>query len=132
MPTSTRMRDASAMLFITFAAFPSLNQMPMSGCGWTSPPGPEGIAGQVITNVTECDFIVLAPTFHAFLARYLEFLGTGICFYEAETYGYVIPQNLEALHTGAVRQDDFYRRLFPLTARYRLRYFFDAGSGVCL
>lgn len=23
-------------------------------------------------------------------------------------------------------------RLFPLTARYRLRYFFDAGSGVCL
>lgn len=95
-------------------------------------PGPAGVAGQVITNINECEFIVLAPTFHAFLARYLELLETGVFFYEAETYGYVIPQNLDALHSGAIHSDEFYRRLFPLTARYRLRYFFDAGSGVCL
>jgi cell wall assembly regulator SMI1 len=78
-------------------------------------PGPTGVAGQVITNVTECEFIVLAPTFHAFLARYLELLETGVYVYEAEAYGYVIPQNLDALHSGAVRQDAFCRRLFPLT-----------------
>jgi len=53
-------------------------------------------------------------TFRAFLARYAELLETGVYFYEAETYEQVIPQNLGALHTGAVRQDDFYRRLFPL------------------
>lgn len=95
-------------------------------------PGPAGVAGQVIMDITECEFIVLAPTFRAFLTRYLELLETGSYFYDAETYGYVIPQNLDALHSGAVRLDDFYRRLFPLTARYRLRYFFDAGSGVCM
>lgn len=77
-------------------------------------PGPAGVAGQVIMDITECDFIVLAPTFHAFLTRYLELLETDVYFYEPETYGYVIPQNLEALHSGAVWQDDFYRRMFPL------------------
>ncbi len=80
-------------------------------------PGPAGVTGQVIMDITECEFIVLAPTFRAFLTRYLELLETGVYFYEAETYGHVIPQNLEALHTGAVRQDDFYRWLFPLTTR---------------
>ncbi len=77
-------------------------------------PGPTGVAGQVIMDITECDFIVLAPTFHAFLTRYLELLETGVFFYEAETYGYVIPQNLDALHSGAIHSDEFYRRLFPL------------------
>ncbi len=76
--------------------------------------GPEGVAGQVIMDITECDFIVLAPTFRAFLARYAELLETGVYFYEAETYEQVIPQDLEALHSGAVRQSDFYRSLFPL------------------
>ncbi|MBN2369138.1 MAG: hypothetical protein JXO72_01480, partial [Vicinamibacteria bacterium] len=78
-------------------------------------PGPAGVAGQVIMDITECEFIVLATNFHAFLSRYLELLETGVYFYEAETYGYVIPQNLDALHSGAIRSDAFYRRLFPLT-----------------
>lgn len=95
-------------------------------------PGPAGVAGQVIMDITECEFIVLAPTFHAFLARYLELLETGVYFSEAETYGCVIPQNLDALHNGAIRQDEFYRRMFLRLAHYRVRYFFDAGSGVCL
>jgi len=43
-----------------------------------------------------------------------DLLETGVYFYEAETCEQVIPQNLEALHTGAVQQSDFYRRLFPL------------------
>ena len=77
-------------------------------------PGPEGVAGQVIMDITECDFIVLSLHFRAFLARYTELLETGVYFYEAKTYEQVIPQNLEALHTGAVQQSDFYRRLFPL------------------
>lgn len=77
-------------------------------------PGPQGIAGQVITNITECDFIVLAPNFRTFLTRYAELLATGAFFYEAETYDAVIPQNLEALHNGVVRSDNFYRQLFPL------------------
>lgn len=77
-------------------------------------PGPAGIAGQVITSITECDFIVLGSSFRAFLARYAELLETGVYYYDAETYAQVIPQNLAALHSGAVRQADFYRRLFPL------------------
>jgi cell wall assembly regulator SMI1 len=77
-------------------------------------PGPEGVAGQVIMDLTECDFIVLAPHFRAFLSRYVELLETGIYVYDAETYHQVIPQNLEALHTGAVRMTDFYRDLFPI------------------
>jgi len=77
-------------------------------------PGPEGMPGQVIMDITECDFIVLAPNFRAFLVRYIELLESGVYFYDAETYQQVIPQNLEALHSGAVRQDAFYRRLFPL------------------
>lgn len=77
-------------------------------------PGPSGIVGQVIMDITECDFIVLAPTFRAFLARYLELLETGVYVYDAETYDRVVPQNLDALHSGAIRQDEFYRRLFPL------------------
>lgn len=78
-------------------------------------PGPEGVAGQVIMDTTECDFTVLAPHFRAFLARYAELLETGVYFYEAEIYEQVIPQDLEALHTGALHQDDFYRKMFPLT-----------------
>ena len=70
--------------------------------------------GDALLNKALCDFIVLAPHFRAFLARYVELLETGVYFYEAETYEQVIPQNLEALHDGAVRQDEFYRRLFPL------------------
>ena len=77
-------------------------------------PGPAGVAGQVIMDITECEFIVLAPTFHAFLSRYLDLLETGIFFYEAETYEQVIPQNLDALHSGAIHSDEFYRQLFPL------------------
>ncbi len=80
-------------------------------------PGPAGIAGQVILDITECEFIVLAPSFHAFLTRYLELLETGVYFYEAETYGQVIPQNLDALHSGAIHLVEFYRRLFPLPTR---------------
>jgi len=41
-------------------------------------------------------------------------LPPGVYFYEAETYEQVIPQDLEALHTGALHQRDFYRSLFPL------------------
>lgn len=83
-------------------------------------PGPDGVAGQVIMLITECEFIVLAPTFRAFLTRYLELLETGVFFCRVEKkpgegYGYVIPQNLEALHSGAIHMDEFYRRLFPLT-----------------
>ncbi len=77
-------------------------------------PGPTGIAGQVITNITECDFLVLGSNFRAFLARYVELLESGVYYYDADTYAQVIPQNLAALHSGAVRQADFYRRLFPL------------------
>lgn len=80
-------------------------------------PGPDGIAGQVIMDITECEFIVLALTFRAFLTRYLELLETGVYFYEAETYGQVIPQNLDALHSGAIHLVEFYRRLFPLPTR---------------
>ncbi len=80
-------------------------------------PGPDGVAGQVIMDITECEFIALAPTFHVFLARYLELLETGVFFYEAETYGQVIPQNLDALHSGAIHIVEFYRRLFPLPTR---------------
>lgn len=79
-------------------------------------PGPAGVAGQVIMDITECEFIVLASTFHAFLARYLELLETGVFFYEADIYGYVIPQNLDALHSGAIHIVEFYRQLFPLPA----------------
>lgn len=77
-------------------------------------PGPAGVAGQVIMDITECEFIVLAPSFHAFLKRYLDLLETGVYYYNA-AYEHIIPQNLEALHTGAVCQDDFYRQMFPLT-----------------
>jgi len=83
-------------------------------------PGPAGVAGQVIMDITECEFIVPAPSFHAFLMRYLELLQTGVfsCKVGEEPgqgYGYVIPQNLDALHSGAIHADEFYRRLFSLT-----------------
>ena len=66
-------------------------------------------------DIIEYDFIVLALTFHAFLARYLKLLETGVyIYYDAETYGSVVPQDLGALYSGAIRQDDFYRWLFPL------------------
>ena len=67
-------------------------------------------------DITECDFIVLAPTFCAFLARYLELLETGVYAYDAETYGSVVPQSLDVLHSGAIRQRDFYRYLFLMEA----------------
>ena len=35
-------------------------------------PGPKGKIGQVIALVTECDFKVLAPSFNAFLERWLK------------------------------------------------------------
>lgn len=40
-------------------------------------PGPEGAAGQLVTMVTECDFVVLAPSFRAAFEGYVEMLESG-------------------------------------------------------
>jgi cell wall assembly regulator SMI1 len=40
-------------------------------------PGPSGVAGQLITLVTECDFVVLGPSFESALAAYVAALESG-------------------------------------------------------
>jgi cell wall assembly regulator SMI1 len=40
-------------------------------------PGPAGTSGQLITLVTECDFVTLGPSFEAALARWVEALESG-------------------------------------------------------
>jgi cell wall assembly regulator SMI1 len=40
-------------------------------------PGPKGKAGQIITLVTECDFVVLGETMTEFLEKYLAILESG-------------------------------------------------------
>lgn len=46
-------------------------------------PGPAGAVGQVITMVTECDFVALGATFEAALARWVEALESGAWVYAA-------------------------------------------------
>ena len=40
-------------------------------------PGPAGTAGQLIVFVTECDYVVLAPSLTAYFDRVADLLGTG-------------------------------------------------------
>lgn len=40
-------------------------------------PGPKGVEGQLIFNITEADFIVLTDTFHELIAHYVDFLEDG-------------------------------------------------------
>ncbi len=48
-------------------------------------PGPKGTPGQVIFNVTECDFVVLGRSYREFFSRYLQLLETGRRVYDHES-----------------------------------------------
>lgn len=41
-------------------------------------PGPKGTDGQLVTMVTECDFVVLAPSFRAAFEGHVELLESGV------------------------------------------------------
>lgn len=61
-------------------------------------PGPAGTAGQIITMVSECDFVALGPSLEAALARWVEALEAGAWVYSAEA-GDVHPAG-QPPHTG--------------------------------
>ena len=48
-------------------------------------PGPKGKAGQLITLVTECDFVVLGETMTEFLERYVALLESGVLAFSKDT-----------------------------------------------
>jgi cell wall assembly regulator SMI1 len=50
-------------------------------------PGPKGISGQLITNYTECDFVVLANTFTQLLQNYAQLIEKGILKYMSKQAG---------------------------------------------
>lgn len=54
-------------------------------------PGPKGKSGQVITFVTECDLVVLGPSFRDALALYVEALEKGDWVF-SEKKGHVVPK----------------------------------------
>jgi cell wall assembly regulator SMI1 len=47
-------------------------------------PGPEGTPGQVITMISECDFVVLGPSFEHALARWVSSLESGAWVYDRD------------------------------------------------
>ncbi len=47
-------------------------------------PGPKGKEGQLITLVTECDYVVLDESFHKALDRYAQLLQTGELYWSEE------------------------------------------------
>jgi cell wall assembly regulator SMI1 len=61
------------------------SRIPIAGTPWWDgdttfldlDPGPAGCPGQLITMVTECDFVTLGTSFEAALARWVESLETG-------------------------------------------------------
>ncbi len=59
-------------------------------------PGPQGTPGQVILDVDECTFIVGADSLTQFLEKYLRLMEEGQVYFDAETYGQMVPadQNL--------------------------------------
>jgi cell wall assembly regulator SMI1 len=54
-------------------------------------PGPKGKSGQVITFVTECDLVVLGPSFRQTIALYVEALEKGDWVF-SEKKGHVVPK----------------------------------------
>ncbi len=50
-------------------------------------PGPDGVEGQVINFVTECDFVVLAESFDAYLDRVAELIETQQLVVGEDEYG---------------------------------------------
>lgn len=46
-------------------------------------PGPAGTSGQLITLVSECDFVTLGPSFESALARWVEALESGAWVFDA-------------------------------------------------
>ena len=52
-------------------------------------PGPKGVAGQVLMQVNECDYVVVSRSISDFLRRWLRLLRDGTARFDA-TYGYAI------------------------------------------
>lgn len=58
--------------WITVAAEEGIVQMTLDFA-----PGPSGTAGQVITDVSECDFVVLAESFDAYMEKVVRLMASG-------------------------------------------------------
>ncbi len=56
-------------------------------------PGPAGIHGQILFDISECDFIVGAESLTAFLKKYLLLMEKGSIYYDTETYNQMMPTN---------------------------------------
>jgi cell wall assembly regulator SMI1 len=54
-------------------------------------PGPKGISGQVIVNITECDFVVLASKLTVFFKKYLQLMLDGQIYFDMGTYDQIMP-----------------------------------------
>lgn len=65
-------------------------------------PGPEGVDGQVLLQVSECSFVVVARSTTDFLDRWLRLLDESVVRFDPD-YGYPVPaddQRVEALLRG--------------------------------
>jgi len=51
-------------------------------------PGPEGRAGQLIFNITECSFIALASSFSELISNYIKLLKRGLLIFTMEEDGF--------------------------------------------
>jgi cell wall assembly regulator SMI1 len=54
-------------------------------------PGPKGKNGQVIVNISECDFVVLAGSLTAFMKKYLQLMIDDQIYFDVETYSQMMP-----------------------------------------